>query len=505
MSVFSLKNPKIAKLVRTSKRLRHLQSISGLLAWDQETYLPTKGAYARAEQIETLSHILYAEATKKNLGKLLDELTNDAARFPEQFTIHDKALIRAMARDYSLASKLSKKLVGELSKHSSLSLESWRHARNQNRFDVFAKSFERMLELKREVAYSYGYTQSPYDALLAEYEEGLTAKTVDAVFAPFLEKLTPLVETLVSKTSSWDTAIFHQNFDEKKLWDVSLTILEKLGFNLDSGRQDQSTHPFTIGLTSQDVRVTTRVITDKPLSTILSSIHEGGHGMYEQGVSPEIADTRLGMIDSLVLHESQSRFFENMVGKSKEFWEYFFPTLQAAFPKQLAATSWQAAWKEANRISPSLIRVDADEVTYHFHIAIRFFIERDLIEKKLAVKDVPERWRQLYQQYLHIDVPDDLHGALQDIHWSQGLIGYFPTYSLGSFLSVQLHRSLSKHHDTLHDDIRAGQFDKINTWLAQEIHQHGKVYTSDELALKLTGKGLGSEDFLHYIKEKFEL
>jgi carboxypeptidase Taq len=179
--------------------------------------------------------------------------------------------------------------------------------------------------------------------------------------------------------------------------------------------------------------------------------------------------------------------------------------LQAAFPSQLGSVNWLDAWKEANRIKPSLIRVDADEVTYHFHIAIRFMIERDLIEKKLAVQDVPTRWNDLYKQYLQIDVPDDLHGALQDIHWSQGLIGYFPTYSLGSFLSVQLYTTLSSHHVTLRDDIRRGNFDKINSWLAKEIHQHGKVFTSDEIALRLTGKGLGSEDFLRYIKGKFEL
>ncbi len=504
-SLFSLHNPKISKLVSYSKTLRNLGAIGGLLAWDQETYLPSKGAFARASQIETLSTIQYEKATTKRLGSLLSQLEEDIHISPGDFTVYDKALVRLMLRDYTLATKLSKRLVGELSKHSSLSLEMWKHARNQNNFTFFAKSLERMVELKREVAYAYGFTDSPYDALLQEYEEGLHSKTVTHIFDELALKLTPLVSKLQTKTALWDKDTFHQQFDPDTLWKVTVDILEKIGFDLQSGRQDQSTHPFTMGIAAQDVRLTTRVLSHQPLSTILSSIHEAGHGMYEQGVSPDLSATRVGQIDSLVIHESQSRFFENMIGKSTAFWEYIFPILVAAFPTQLSSVNASEAWREVNAVKPSLIRVDADEVTYHFHIMIRFEIERQLIEGTLSVKDVPEVWKTLYKKYLNVEVPDDINGALQDIHWSQGLIGYFPTYSLGSFLSVQLFNTLQKKHGDLQSDIKTGKFDPIRKWLADEIHQYGQSYTSGEVANRVTGMSLSPDPFLHYITNKFEL
>ncbi|MEP7167410.1 MAG: carboxypeptidase M32 [Candidatus Woesebacteria bacterium] len=504
-SLFTLRNPNIKKLVAYSKDLRNLNSIGGLLAWDQETYLPSKGAYARACQMETLSTLQYEKATTKRLGSLLVQLQEDISLSPSDFTISDKALVKLMQRDYLLATKLSKKLVGALSKHTSLSLEMWKHARNQNAFSFFEASLARMVELKREVAYAYGFTQSPYDALLSEYEDGLDTKTVAKVFDTLLPVLTPLAAKLRDKTVSWDEGVFQKTYDEKILWSVTLKLLAKLGFDLESGRQDQSTHPFTVGISAQDVRLTTRVLSTQPVSTILSSVHEAGHGMYEQGVSLDLTQTRLGQIDSLVIHESQSRFFENMIGKSQEFWEYFFPVLYAAFPKQLAGITDHEAWKEVNIVRPSLIRVDADEVTYHFHIAIRFLIERQLIEGALLAKDVPEMWRTLYKKYLNVDVPDDLHGALQDIHWSQGLIGYFPTYSLGSFLSVQIFDTLEKSHADLKKDIKTGSFDPVRKWLGQEIHQHGQSYSSDEVATRVTGMSLSPDSFIRYIKHKFDL
>jgi len=505
MPVFTRTNPQIDDLVSFSETLRDLMAISGLLAWDQETYLPHKGGLARAHQLETLSGIIHSKATSKKIGDLLSSLQDQIQNTPGNFTQHDTSLVALMSRDYNLAKKLPASLVQAISKQSSVGLEEWKHARNQNNFAVFAPALSRMVSLKKEVAHAYGFMDSPYDALLEEYEKDLRAKTVKTVFDELVVHLTPLIKDLRKKTATWDRNAFHQEFDEKQLWSVTMTLLAELGFDLEAGRQDQSTHPFTMGVATTDVRLTTRVLTNNPLSTILSSIHEGGHGMYEQGIAPEIARTRLGMADSLVIHESQSRFFENMIGKSSEFWEYFFPVLQTAFSTQLGKTTAHQAWQEVNVIRPSLIRVDADEVTYHLHIAIRAELEQRLIEDTLAVDDLSEAWNTLYKKYLDVDVPDDLHGVLQDIHWSQGLIGYFPTYSLGSFLSVQLSDQLHAEHPEFDSDVANGKFDVIKKWLGDKVHTGGSMATSGELSVKLTGKHVSAESFIKYVKKKFAL
>lgn len=505
MQVFSLHNKDIAKLVGISKQLRHLASVAGLLSWDQETYLPPHGAYARAGQLETIAQITHERATAKSLGNLLSRLQEKIAVAPESFTQHDKTLVKLMDRDSALATKVPKKLVSELSRHCSISLEMWKSARTQNSFSFFEKSLTKMIELKQQVAYCYGYTKSPYDALLGEYEEGLTSDTVQSMFDKLETDLRPLLVTLSKKTAPWDKQVFHQHFDEKILWDVTVAILEKLGFVMDSGRQDQSTHPFTMGISPHDVRLTTRLLATKPLSSILSSIHEGGHGMYEQGIHGDIWQTRIGVVDSLVLHESQSRLYENMIGKSSEFWQYFFPLLAGHFPAQLSGVSALDAYKEVNVVAPSLIRVDADEVSYHFHILIRFLIEKGLIEGTMRVSDVPEIWKSLYAKYLGVDVPDDLHGSLQDIHWSQGLIGYFPTYSLGSFLSAGLFATLQKEIPDIMNDVARGTFNRIHDWLAAHIHTHGRLFTSEELSFQVTGKNSHVDAYLLYIKNKFSI
>ncbi|HSW90236.1 MAG TPA: carboxypeptidase M32 [Patescibacteria group bacterium] len=495
MSVFTLTDPNIKKLVAISRELKDISSAIALLAWDQETYMSPKGALARAHQLETLSGIYHDKATAKSLGKLLDEVKG--------ISEFDIALIREMQRDYTLATKLPRSLVQELSKESSLGLEAWKHAREQNNFSLFAPSLERMVKLKREVARCYGYVDSPYDALLDEFEQDLTKKKVEAVLYPLRDELKVLIPKLVTQTKQYDKGVLHQKFDGQKLWDFSMHVLEKIGFDLERGRQDKSAHPFTMGLTQSDVRLTTRILEDNPISTILSTVHEGGHGMYEQGVSPELDFTTLGYITSLVAHESQSRFWENMIGKSIEFWQYFFPQLQATFPEELEGETVESIWRELNVIKPSLIRVDADEVTYHMHIIVRFEIESALIEGRLAVHDIPTEWNKKIKEYLGVDVPSDSLGCLQDIHWGQGLIGYFPTYSLGSLFSAQIYESVLKDHPDLPHAIAKGEFEKPRKWLNEKIHTHGRLYTSDELAIRVTGKPLSSAAYLRYIEDKF--
>lgn len=503
MPVFTLTNKHIRKLVEASSELKDLGSTIALLAWDQETYITAKGALARAHQLETLSGIYHQHATAKKLGTILNTLQEEVLASPHKFSEFDLALIREMRRDYTLATKLPEKLVRALSKESSLGLEAWKHARNQNDFSLYAPNLTHMIELKREVAHTLGFSGSPYDTLLDEFEEGLTKEKVLHVFSTLKPQLEKLIPRLTKETSHFDHGLFSKEYDEKKLWDLSMQVLTMIGFNLERGRQDQSTHPFTMGLNPDDVRLTTRVLATNPISTLMSSIHEGGHGMYEQGISPEITHTTLGYINSLVVHESQSRFWENMIGKSREFWEYFFPQLQSVFPQQLKTATAKQAWEEVNIVRPSLIRVDADEVTYHMHIIIRTEIESELIEGKLAAKDVPERWNSAYKRYLGVTVPSDTLGCLQDIHWSQGLIGYFPTYSLGSIFAAQLFAALEKHDAHIKAHIREGRFEEPLHWLNESIHTHGRLFDAQMLSQRITGRDISADNFLTYIAKKF--
>lgn len=475
-----------------------------LLSWDQETYITPRGALSRASQLETLSGIYHHKATSKKLEKLLLSLSEEIKSDPKGFTNHDRALIREMKRDYDLATKLPAKLVRELSKESSTGLEAWKHARNQNNFEIFSPRLTRMIELKREAAELLGYKDSPYDALLNEFEEGLTKSHVESVLGGLKIELEKRIPKLSEKTAKWNQHLFDQEYDSDKLWNLSLKLLEIIGFDLERGRQDKSTHPFTMGLNVDDVRLTTRIITNNPISTLMSSIHEGGHGMYEQGILPELTNTTIGYVNSLVVHESQSRYWENMVGKSQAFWEHFFPTLQSTFPEHLSKVSWNEAWKEVNIVKPSFVRVDADEVTYHMHIIIRSEIESELIEGKLKAQDVPERWNAAYKQYLGVEVTSPTQGCLQDIHWSQGLIGYFPTYSLGSLMSAQLFSTYQSKYPDATNYIREGKFEKLLHWLNESIHQHGRLYDSDELCKRITGDNLNPKYFLNYIDNKFQ-
>lgn len=505
MSLFTQTHPLIHELLETSADLKNLKAVTELLSWDQETYLTKKGAQARAKQLETLSGISHEKWTSKRLGVLLSSLEKEIEKTSAQFTKTDIALVKEMRREYTLAAKLPKKLVQELSKEESLGLESWHHAREKNNFALFAPNLKKLIALQQEVAQCFGFEDSPYDALLDLYEPGLTKKAVEATFEDLKVHLKSLIPELVKKTAPYDKGILSQRFEKEKIWDLSLKILHDIGFDLERGRQDLSTHPFTLGLNVDDVRITTRIDEHNPISTLLSSIHEAGHGMYEQGISPEITHTMLGYPNSLVIHESQSRLWENMVGKSLEFWEYLFPSFQALFPKQLKGTTAHEVWAEANVVKPSLIRVDADEVTYHMHIIIRQEIEAALIEGTLDANDVRDAWNQKYQHYLGVTVPNDLVGALQDIHWSQGLIGYFPTYSLGSLFSAQLFESLLKQKPQIPGEIKNGKFDTIRLWLNHKIHQFGRQYSSLEAAANVTGTPISSHAYIAHIKKKFQI
>lgn len=494
------------KLVQQSREQKALLGIAALISWDQETYLPSAGVQARAAQSSALSGIIHDMFTAPAFSESILWAQEFIQEHPDQCTPDDRSLLRVMLREHERMRRLPRSLVQALADHTVLSLGAWKDARDKHDATSFIPALQRMVELKQEVASSIGTQARAYDTLLDEYEEGLTSAAVQAAFAPIKSRLLPQIPLWTTKTAVFDKAVFHQHFDSEKLWNLTMQLLPTIGFDLTRGRQDRSAHPFTIGIDRSDVRLTTRVLETNPLSTILSTIHEAGHGLYEQGIDSAIADTRLGVTDSLVIHESQSRLYENMIGKSKEFWSYFFPIVAESFPEQLGTLRPEDVWREVTIVRPGPIRVDADEVTYHAHILIRFEIEEALIAGDIAVKDVAHIWNERYKEYLGLSITDDAQGVLQDIHWAQGLIGYFPTYSLGSMLAAELFSKLLLDHPEISDQIAMGSLGTVKEWLGQTVHRHGSRFSSAQLLSTVTGKQMLTADALiDYLEKKYQM
>ena len=361
-----------------------------------------------------------------------------------------------------------------------------------------------MIALKRKQAELYGYEVHPYDALLDEYEKGATVAMLDPLFEGIKQQL-PILLNKIKAVQQVSNDCFHRNYPKQQQWDFSIDVLKRMGFDFEAGRQDYSEHPFTTSFAPDDVRITTRVSEDNFASMLWSCIHEGGHGLYEQGLPAEHYGLPLGAAASLGIHESQSRFWENCIGRGMGFWKYFYPQLQQYFPKQLADIKAEDIFKASNRVEPSLIRTEADELTYHFHVMIRYEIEKALIEGSLDPAGIPAKWSELYKHYLGIKPTDDKTGALQDVHWSHGSFGYFPTYTLGSFYAAQFFHQVQKDIMGLQQQIENGEFSAMLNWLREKVHRHGRRYTSEELCAQITGKKLDPEEFFEYARQKYKV
>ncbi len=483
---FTTSDPDIAKLLEISGELFDIAGATSLLHWDQETYMPPRGIIHRSRQLSTMSAIYHAKLTDKKVGELLKKLEGKGENDS------DKALIRETKRAYDKATKLPERLVKEMSEATSVGLETWKQARKEKDFKLFKDSLKRILDLKLEEAELVGYKNSPYDALLDDYEPDLTAAELEPMFKSLATEITRILKKHKSKNPK--SILRGQKYSKAEMIKVTEKMLAKIGYDFKAGRQDLSAHPFTINFGHKDVRVTNRYIKDDLASSIFSAIHEGGHGLYEMGISDALANTLLAGGTSLGIHESQSRTWENLIGRSLEFWNYWAP-----YFKKPA----KDIYEEVNQISPGFIRVDADEVTYNLHIIARFQIEKDLVEKKIKVSDLPEIWNSKYKELLGITPPDDAVGVLQDIHWSQGSIGYFPTYTLGNLYAAQFWGALLKAVPETKVHIESGNFEPILTWLRQNIHQYGLVYRAKDLVKKVTGSELNAKHFVAYLDSKF--
>lgn len=483
--------------------IAHLQKIADInyaaavLVWDKETNLPPGGAGLRARQTATLAGMAHELFTDPKTGALLDDLEQDP-----RLSATQRRNVEEVRRDYDRATKFDSAFVERMSRLSSAGYHAWAKARDENDFSHFEPALADLVEIKREAAGILRYDEHPYDALLDEFEPGYRTAQVEQLFADVRSELVDFAREVREKSSA-DDSFLDQHFPHDQQWAFGLEILRRLGYDFDTGRQDKSRHPFTISFGARDVRVTTVVNEQNFSSMVWSTIHEAGHALYEQGLPAEQYGLPLGQSVSLGIHESQSRLWENNVGRGRPFWEANLPLAKSYFPEQFKEVELPQFLGAINRVFPSPIRIESDELHYHFHIMIRFEIEKALIEGSLTVKDVPQIWNEKYKQYLDLDIADDNQGCLQDIHWSSGSFGYFPTYSLGSFYAAQFYAQAKKDITGLEAQIAAGNNQPLLDWLRDKIHRHGKRYSANELCTRITGETLNFKYFMDYARQKY--
>ena len=490
-------NSDLKKLCELLGEAQDISYARAVLEWDQETYMPQGGSEGRASQISTLSELAHRKFTSKSIGRLLDKLEPQVAKLdPDSF---EARLVRRARRDYMRRVKVPAKLVSQTSKATALGLVAWQKARAASDFSLFLPHLEKIVDLRRVYANIFAPYKHIYDPLLDDFEPGMTAAEVETIFNRLRPELVELVKLVASKKAP-DDFFLSGGFDAQKQLDFTVEVLNKMGFDWNRGRQDKSAHPFTTSFGTGDVRVTTRVVEGVPVSSLFSSVHEGGHALYEQGFDPLFARTPLSDGSSLAIHESQSRLWENMVARSRSFWTFFLPRLKQLFPERLSNVSLDAFLKAINIVRPSLIRVESDETTYNLHIMLRFDIEKRMMDGSLAIKDLPAAWNAEMKASLGVEPSKDSEGVLQDIQWSMGSIGYFPTYALGNLVSAQIWESVNKDIPNLDAQMAKGDFAPLLSWLRAKIHVHGAKFDPKEMVLKATGLPIGHEAFIRHLK-----
>jgi carboxypeptidase Taq len=487
--------------------IQHISSAAAVLSWDQETYMPPGGAEARADQLATLQGIAHQQFISPKMENLLSQwidLKTGALleNADEAWDLQSKALLRETWRDYSKAKKLPLDFVKRMEKETSLALQVWVEAREKNNYSLFKSHLSTIIKLKKEESDYRGYTESPYDALLDTYEPGTKASQIAPLFDSLKKSILPLLEKVRQAAHPPKDEILFVSYQPDRQLEFGHKVLKAMGYDFSRGRQDLSHHPFTTSFHPTDVRITTRIFEKGLPSALFGSIHEGGHALYDQGLDPKFFGTPLGEFLSLGIHESQSRLWENCVGRSKSFWKFFFPYLQNTFPDQLSKIDLQTFYGAINLIKPSLIRVEADELTYNLHILLRFEIEKEVIEGNLEVNEIPSAWNSRMKTYLGIVPEKESEGPLQDIHWAHGSFGYFPTYTLGNLYSVQFFNQAKKELPDLLDQIEKGNLLPLKKWLNQKIHCWGRTFPTEELVRRVTGEPLNPSYFIRYLEEK---
>jgi carboxypeptidase Taq len=491
------------KLNRLKERVAEVSDLgraASVLSWDQQVNMPPGGNEARGQQLATLSKIAQEKFITDEMGQLIEDLKQEFADAgPDS---DEAALIRVTARNYDKARRVPPAFVQEQAIVSSKAFEAWVEARRTSDFSIFQPHLEKVVELVQKYVSFFPPADHPYDTLLDDYEPGMKTADVKEIFNALRPKQVKLIKAIAASKQVRDDFL-HRKYNEKKLIDFGVGVITKYGYDWSRGRQDKAPHPFQTTFSVDDVRITTRFEADHPLATLFSTMHEAGHAMYEQGIDPASERTQLSGGTSLAIHESQSRMWENLVGRSLPFWEHFYPSLKKTFPAQLDGVSLKNFYKAINKVEPTLIRVNADEATYNLHIMLRLELEIGMVEGSIAVKDLPEIWNTKMQEYLGVVPPSDALGVLQDIHWSYGAIGYFSTYALGNLVSAQLWEKIRKDIRNLDDQICKGDFSGLLAWLRKNIHQHGSKYEPQALMQKVTGSKITSAPYVRYLTKKY--
>lgn len=489
------------KLCTHARQTTMLSSAASVIEWDEQTKMPPRGGEYRAEQLTLLAGMTHERATAPEIGEWLDELLDSP--LVEDPRSDAGCVVREIKRTYDKKMRLPQRLVEELARTASLGQQTWVEARKENNFAKFAPLLEQMIKLKREEADAVGYAECRYDALLDDYEPHESAANVRDVLAALVEQLVPLVENIKESSKRPKSEILARDYPIATQESFGEATARAIGFDFAAGRLDVTAHPFCTTLGPHDVRLTTRYQEKSLHMGLFSILHEAGHGLYEQGLPAEHFGLPTGEAISLGIHESQSRMWENLVGLSRPFWDHFYAPLQQAFPAALGDVAIDDFYFAVNESKPSLIRVEADEATYNLHIAIRFELEMALIADELAIADLPEAWNAKYEQYLGITPPDDASGVMQDVHWSAGLVGYFPTYSLGNLYASQFFEQAEQDLGNLGEQFARGEFAPLLDWLRTNIHAQGQRYTAAELVEQVTGKPLSSDALLRHLSGKF--
>ncbi len=470
-----------------------------LLGWDQETMMPRGGAQARAEQLSTIARIAHERFTEDGIGGLLEQIgPYEDSLDPES---DEASLIRVTRRDFAKAVRVPTDLEAEMTRAASMGQSAWFEARAESDFSKFLPFLERNVELKHRYIECFDPADEPYDILLDDYEPGMTTAEVRAIFDRVKERLVPLISAAREHANEVDDACVYGDFAVERQKEFVLTVIERFGFDPGSWRIDLAPHPFATNFSVNDVRITTRY-SPHHLTGLFAAMHECGHGLYEHGASPLLERTPLAGGVSLGLHESQSRLWENLIGRSRPFWRHFYPSLREAFPEALGVVDEDAFYRAVNVVKPSLIRVEADEATYNLHVILRFELEQEILAGTVELRDLPEAWNARMKEYLGVDVPDDAQGVLQDIHWSGGTIGYFPTYALGNVMSVQIWEAARSAIGDLDAQVEAAEFGELREWLRENLHRHGRKFTPNETLARVVGGPIDPEPYLRYLETK---
>jgi len=492
---------KYQALVHRLAEVRNINRALAVLGWDQQVNMPPGGAEGRAAQIGTLTRIGHDMLISDETARLLEDAEREIDG--ADYDTDEASLVRVSKQDYQEATCLPTELVAQLAEIEVIGHQVWAKARADNNFAAFVPTLEKILDLKRQETEAIGYKEHPYDALLNQFERGMTAKRVKQLFDAHKPDLVALIAAIRERGSTVNDAVLHQPFDIEQQRAFGVRVVKTYGYDFERGRQDEAVHPFCTTFSQGDVRITTRFTPDFLNPSLFGTMHESGHAMYKQGVSPSLEGTPLSRGTSLGVHESQSRMWENFVGRSKGFWNWALPLLKAQFPDQLGGVDLETFYRAINKVQPSFIRVEADEATYNLHIMLRFELEMEMVAGNVKVPDLNEEWNDRFETFFGITPPSDKLGVLQDVHWSNGLIGYFPTYAIGNLLAAQYFRKALQDRPSIPDDIANGKFDTLLGWLRENIHQHGRKFTAEELTQRVTGESIDCKYYMQYLYDKY--